>query len=184
MPKVSRPLVYTVLAAIAVYAVFLQMQPSPPVAKHLVRASSTAGAEANADGVTDADRSAHFPRYIGGKRDPFVAAVSTTHTRKNGDNWLLTGINSVNGVRTALVENSATGESVFLSIGDRWNGSRVVAIDPEFVELQNAFGQTIHMPFNEQDAAENTDSSSQAFPSLRAIRPLPPLPTPPATGTN
>ena len=111
---------------------------------------------ADPNGLLPADLKAHFPRYAGGTRDPFAPGVVIAHALpkpaaapagRAQTGWALTGINSVNGVASALIENSATGESVFLQPGDQWNGLRVVSIKSDRVLFRNALGHEDTLTF-------------------------------------
>jgi type II secretory pathway component PulC len=200
MPKISRPVVYTAVAAVALYAVFLNTQPDKPTAKYVSRVTKKTQTAAS-DDILPEDLKAHFPRYDGGARDPFVPGVvlarpSTSSSRtlsKGRSGWTLTGINSVNGVSSALIENGRTGESVFLQPGDRWNGLRVVAVKPDRVLFQNALGREDTLTFAQpsDDKAEAAGGTAvPAAPRLPGgglsvppypvtplrVTPLPPLP--------
>ena len=198
MPKVSRPVVYTALAAVAAYALVLNTQPDTATVRHTTQRVMTRTTQAaDPSGVLPADLSAHFPRYTGGARDPFAPGVvlprpkasapsaATARALSAQTGWTLTGINSVNGVSSALIENAATGESVFLQPGDRWNGLRVVSIKPDRVLFQNALGHQDSLTFAQppdEDSGKSGGPSVPALPALRlptAAAPLPPYPVSP-----
>jgi hypothetical protein len=193
MPKVSRPVIYTALAAVAAYALVLNTQPDKPTVKRVIHTTRTTQT-ADANGILPSDLNAHFPRYAAGSRDPFVAGVvlPRQHLVKAAapsplggarTGWALTGINSVNGVASALIENSATGESVFLQPGDRWNGLRVVSIKPDRVEFQNGLGRqdtlTFAQPPDDKTAAAGgvTVPTAPGLPGSALT--LPPYPVSP-----
>ena len=193
MPKVSRPVVYTALAALAAYALVLNTQPDTPTARRVVRTTRIVQT-ADPNGVLPEDLSARFSRYAGGKRDPFTPGVVLTRPKTVSASaghaqtgWALTGISSVNGVASALIENGATGESVFLQPGDRWNGLRVVSIRSDKVLFLNALGRTDTLTFA-QPADEKTGAAGAAPRSPSVGLSLPPYPvtplqvTPPASG--
>ena len=71
MAKISRPVVYTFVGAVAVYAVVLLTQPDAP-APHR-RPRHPRAATADAEPSRDADLAAHFARYHAGKRNPFLS---------------------------------------------------------------------------------------------------------------
>ena len=191
MAKVSRPIVYTVVGSLVVGAVVFLTQPDTPTTTKKLRTNRSASA--SADGISDADLKARFDRYKGGARDPFAAGVVANlpgmgvpgapllPTGKMG--WSLTGINEINGVKSALVENSVTKDSAYLKVGDTWNGLHVVAIQDETVQLQNALGQQTALTFasapDDKGASTAALASSgpvdPAVPSLSAIQPLPPI---------
>jgi hypothetical protein len=207
MAKVSRPIVYTVVGSLVVGAIVFLTQPDTPTAKK--RTLTSRSSSTSVDGISDADLKAHFDRYKGGVRDPFAAGVVANlpgmgvpgapaiPTGKSG--WQLTGINVINGVKSALIENAATKDSAFLKVGDTWNGLHVVAIQDETVQLTNAVGQQTSLTFaaapDDKSASVGVSGSSgpvdPAVPSLSAIQPLPPIgavdpsiATPSDTGNN
>ncbi|MGI4791551.1 MAG: hypothetical protein ACRYFS_22235 [Janthinobacterium lividum] len=201
MAKISRPAVYTFVAAVAVYAVVLLTQPDPP-APH-PRTHAVRHTEVAADGFLPEDLSAHFARYHSGKRDPFqsksagLRGAEAASGMKHGT-WTLTGINTINGVPNALIEDSVTGDSVFLKPGDRWQGLRVLSIGTDAVAFLNALGQQTHLAFRPLEAAAPEPGQGSTggpfhlqglgtvspFPvgpgNIRALPVLPPLGSPPA----
>jgi len=219
MPKVSRPIVYTALAAVAAYALFLNTQPDKPTTRRVSHTLLSARAS-DPNGILPADLNTHFTHYTGGKRDPFVPGVTVARLRVqkaaepptlsgSRTGWALTGINSVNGVRSALIENSATGDSVFLQPGDRWNGLRVAAIQSSSVLLKDGqgHGDTLTFAAPPDDGSGSTDTGTgsktgksggppslppypvaplpiRPLPGTTAQRPLPPLGVAPKTATN
>ncbi len=155
MAKISRPAVYTFVGAVAVYAWVILTQPDPPVPTHKTHAPRPAAP--GVDSFAAADASAHFARYQTVKKaglDPFLPhlpasaagpALHAAHPEQG--KWTLTGISSINGVSDALVENSDTGDSVFLKPGDRWRGLRVLSIGTDSVAFLNALGQQTSLTF-------------------------------------
>ena len=129
------------------------------------------------------DDTIHFPKYKGTARDPFIPAVVFDNptvggpgSLVNGSKWELTGINSVNGVVSALIENPETNESVFLQQGDSWHGLRVASISDDSINFVNALGQVTQMGFADQAPANSSQTIGAAnTPSVNQITPLPPL---------
>lgn len=172
MAKISRPIVYTLVGALGVYAWFLSTQ-NNTTATHRRRLISQAAQMPDANGILPSDYTVHFPRYSASKRDPFVPKVlGDTDVLGEGSNggWALTGINVVNGVRTAVVENNATNgtsnsspgvsdatstgvaadetnDCAFLKAGDRWKGLTVLSVAPDSVTFENEAGQETHLAF-------------------------------------
>ncbi len=182
MAKISRPAVYTAVAAVAVYAVVLLTQPDAPAPAH--KKHPARRARADADAFTAADLSAHFARYLGSKRNPFLsklpAAKPPPGAGERGE-WNLTGINIINGVPNALVENSATGDSVFLKPGDRWRGLRVISIGTDAVAFLNALGQQTHLAFRPLEAVPPAPGGREPgggfhLQGLGTVAPLAPMP--------
>jgi hypothetical protein len=106
------------------------------------------------------DESAHFPKYIGASHDPFIPGVAIDNPGTggagnlvNGKKWVLTGINSINGVTSAVMENTDTNlasgqnQSVFLQVGDTWDGMRVASITDDSVNLVNLYGKVTQLGF-------------------------------------
>jgi hypothetical protein len=185
MAKISRPVVYSFVGAAVVYAIVVLTQPDAPVTKHRVHVTSLVHAASDAT-FTDEDLAAHFARYSGGTRNPFLpalllgkAAASTVHAGPNG--WALTGINVLNGVPNALLENVKTNDSVFLKPGDGWQGLRVLSIGDDTVVFVNALGQQTHLSFNvtEKEPGTGPSGAGSPFRLPPGIGPLPPLPVGP-----
>lgn len=184
--KISRPAVYTLVGAVAVYAVVLLTQPDAPAPHRKVRAVRRASAGAEG-AVTQADLTAHFARYHAGKRNPFLSALPKAGPESapggvpggGRGEWTLTGINIINGVPNALVENGATGDSVFLKPGDRWRGLRVLSIGTDAVAFLNALGQQTHLAFRPLEAVAPAPGGRGAggfrLQGLGTVGPLPPL---------
>jgi hypothetical protein len=200
MPKVSRTIVWSIVAGITGIAVLWLTQPQTPTTTTHIRASHSAAAAGSTDGITQADLHAHFPRYTGTSRNPFAPLVAEA-TLPNGSSpsgftiagqggaqsgWSLTGIDTVNGVTSALVENGKTGESVFLHPGQHWQGFRVAALESNAVILTDPAGQQTRLAFittvpdsqkpTPGPTASTTAPGAASTPSMDSISPLPPMP--------
>lgn len=79
--------------------------------------------------------------------------------------WNLTGISTVNGVQTAVLENSSSKEVVFLRQGEVWNGHRLMSVDGTSVLFHTKEGRPIRVNF-----AEPADVKPAA---VTAVQPLP-----------
>lgn len=189
MAKISRPAVYTAVAAVSIYAVVLLTQPDAPTPTH--KRLTVRRARADADALSAADLSAHFARYHAGKRNPFLsklpAAKPPVGAAAGGGRgeWVLTGINIINGVPNALVENGATGDSVFLRPGDRWRGLRVLSIGTDAIAFLNALGQQTHLAFRSLEAVAPAPGAREPgggfhLQGLGTLAPLSPMPVGPA----
>lgn len=174
MAKVSRPMVYAVVAAVAVYAIVLVTEPEKPVGKPKKRSSLGAGLKAPA-GFLPEDLTAKFERYEGKSRDAFRPEILPKQSVMNAlpggrmpgtsgglfsalglrGSWNLTGINIVNGSRSALIENPTTGDSAFLKTGDQWNGLEVVDIEADTVVFLNSLGQRSQLKFVDPTVVED-----------------------------
>lgn len=178
MAKISRPAVYTFVGAVAIYAGVLLTQPDPPTTPR--KAHAVRRAKADADALRSDDLNAHFDRYVGGKRNPFLSGLPSGGGKAGASGvqgqWTLTGINILNGAASALVENGTTGESVFLRTGDRWRGLRVVAIGAGSVSFLNALGQRTHLAFKDLDPPAPAPGAPGGMAGASVYR-LPPLGT-------
>lgn len=187
MAKVSRPVIYTAVGAVVAAAIVFLTEPDPVKRHTHIRVTPTASAAP--DGFTPEDLNAHFVRYTGKRRDVFAPAVSPPKpaaarlaakppliTGQRGT-WTLTGINTVDGVTTALVENSAADDSVFLRAGDTWHGLHVLRIGGDAVVFQNALGQQTKLAF--ATTADDTANHAKTVAGAQANAPAPyalPLP--------
>lgn len=173
MAKVSRPMVYAVVAAVAIYAIVLVTEPEKPVGKPKKRSSLGASTKAPA-GFLPEDMTAKFERYEGKLRDAFRPEILPKQSVMNAlpggrmpgesglfsalglrGSWNLTGINIVNGSRSALIENPTTGDSAFLKTGDQWNGLEVVDIEADTVVFLNSLGQRSQLKFVDPTVVED-----------------------------
>jgi hypothetical protein len=156
--KVSRPIIYVAVLGAVAYAVVLLTEEKAPPKKPTTRVTAS-GPKAPV-GFTAADMTATFPRYASKDRNAFAPKVVAKKAAANAGMtppllppilttgvWTLTGINTVDGVASALLENSSTGETVFLKQGDIWSGLQVLAIEPEAIVLVNAQGKPTRLVF-------------------------------------
>ncbi len=174
MAKVSRPVVYAVVAAVAAYAVVLLTEPEKPASAPKKRSTLGAGTKAPT-GFLPEDMTAQFAPYSGKGRDAFRPEIvpkqavlnalpSSKPAKPSGlfsqlglrGSWTLTGINIVNGGRSALIENTTTGDSAFLKEGDSWNGLQVVTIETNTVVFLNTLGQRTQLKFEDPSDESST----------------------------
>lgn len=182
MPKLSKPVMWAIVALAGTVIWYLMPTQDTPTAS---RSARTAKIASKSDGISQADLDAHFPRYTGGKRNPFIPGVVNEAPGSQGSDsiaggksdWALTGINSINGDQTACIENSATSESVFLKKGQTWNGLKVVKIADSGVLFEDPLGQQTTLGFKAPAAEKNTASADQNAPTVAGVEPLPPLPS-------
>lgn len=177
MAKKVSPVVYVGAFAVVAYAVFVATDsPAPVTTKHkkVIRTAS-----AVAEGITPEDLTAHFARYTGKRRNAFEAlvtppsptapAASAQAQVPQQEQWSLTGISTLNGTTSALVENPATGDTAFLKRGDTWHGLTVTDIRADHVAFVNALGQHTNLGF----------ATTVADAGPKTSGPLPPLGTAP-----
>lgn len=192
MAKISRPIVYSALGAVVVYTIIVLTQPDAPVVKHKVRVTS-GHAQASADAFTDEDLKAHFARYAISDRNPFLPAllpgkdlakITKAVVAAAPSGWALTGVNVINGIPNALLENGKTSDSVFLQPGDRWQGLRVAEIGSDTVTFVNALGQQTHLGFRVEkeinpNGTAGPGGNGSPFHLPPGVGPLPPMPVGP-----
>jgi hypothetical protein len=188
-------MVYAVVVAVAIYAVVLLTEPEKPVGKPKKRTTLGAGVKAPA-GFLPEDMTAKFERYEGKSRDAFkpevlpkqsvITALPTVRPSASPANptnllsqlglrgsWTLTGINTINGTLSALIENPTTGDSAFLKTGDSWNGLQVVDIQPDTVVFLNSLGQRTQLKFVDpnDEAATTTPGAAPTAPGSTTVVP-------------
>jgi hypothetical protein len=158
MAKVSRPIIYTVVSAVIGYTAFTLTQPAPPKKAPKKTTTTAATQKVEDNGILPEDLKAHFKPYVlQHPRDVFLAGVVSTQKLPdaksgrlpNGANWVLTGIASIDNVKRALLENSATQDSVFLKVGDKWNNLRVLSVGDISVHFVDATGRQTALGFPE-----------------------------------
>ncbi|MFQ3586843.1 MAG: hypothetical protein SNJ76_04155 [Fimbriimonadaceae bacterium] len=157
MAKISRPIVYTAVLGAVAYGVVVLTEPDTPNRTTRPRPAATAPSNARtSDLIQPEDFSASFPRLLGAPRDsfrPLVVRASGTNPLAaarldavpaafaGGDpNWRYTGNASIDGVSVALLENDATGDGVFLRVGEAWKRSVLTAIEQEAIVLTGPGG--------------------------------------------
>lgn len=87
-------------------------------------------------------------------------------------NWFYTGCPATDGVRTALFENTATGESVYVKAGDAFKAARVQSVDVSTVVLVGPNGASASVPIVPFGETPGGGSKSGAVAS-NANAPLP-----------
>lgn len=159
MAKISRPVLYTAVFAVAVAAFYLTQDDggTPGVG---VRRKPTAKASAtDASGFTDEDRTARgkFVRVADAGKNVFLPIVAKATARSgtgkfvatNGippefaggeTGWSYTGNAEIDGKLYAGLQNSATGETVLLVRGQSWKRSSVSALGESGLTLTSTMG--------------------------------------------
>jgi hypothetical protein len=170
-------------ALVILVAVYLNWpQPDTHSAKRPVIVNVASSDQEDVD--PEDDTSVHFKRYEGSSRDPFIPVVAlnngqngSTDTVGGSGKWQLTGITTIDGQTTALVEDSSTQQGVTLKVGDTWNGLRVVSITDDNVNFVNSIGLPTQLGFAEPPAPTGALNgvTNPNTPSINQITPLPPL---------
>ena len=173
MPKISKQMqgMLALLAVVGGVAYVMSSGSDTPAATHKPHMKfGNTTTQADSSGILPEDLTAQFSRYPGGSRNPFMPVVNSTTALSGGGKssttWALTGIDTIDGVTTALVENSSTGDSVFLKAGDKWNGMRVTSIGSDSATFVDASGKVTQLsfPVNAPDTTEAGAAPSPQTP--------------------
>ncbi len=82
-----------------------------------------------------------------------------------GESWAYTGNAELDGVKSALLENTKTGEGVFLKVGENWKLLRVVSIKTEGLVVSGGENGEITIP-----VADDTGKSPAPLNTNPAVR--------------
>jgi hypothetical protein len=176
--KVSRPVVYGLVAAVGI-AGFLLTQPEEVRRKGAPRRTrATTAGPAAPDGFTELDRTAKFPRVTGSLRNVFVPLVRKEGveaglqrppnqfplaTTGSETPWVFTGTAVVDQAPRALVENPATGESLFVGPGDRVGLASIVQVGPTYLVARGRGGETVRL-----ELLQDLEDTGPDLPTLEA----------------
>ena len=128
---------------------------------------------------TKEDENAKFERISAATRNSFVPLVTKGMGGKLGidgipinftggeGSWTYTGNMTVDGIPNALLENSVSGDGVFLRPGQHWKTLRLIAVKDDSIELEGPDGSRKTVFF--ADKSLNVTSSSG-----NNLSPLPP----------
>lgn len=182
--KVSRPMLYTLLAALVVAAwVVASEDPSASKTK-----SAGVGARSRSSTketpFTEEDHKARYSRVNEPTKNAFKPIVARLTAAGGGvmapdavpadlaggdPNWFYTGTAIVDGVPTALMENRATLEGEFVKHGQAWKRAKVAQIGPDALVLTGATGRQYTLRLAMPSYDEVTGSP------IDGLRPLQPL---------
>lgn len=187
MPKISRPVVYTLVLGAVAYGVVVLTEPETRPAPKRPAAQAARPASAKGDLFTEQDYRAHFERLSGIPRNafrPLVArrgpgspdearldALPTSFTGGEA-NWRYTGNASLNGVRLALIENASTGEGVFLRVGERWKDAVLSAIEEEAIVMVGPFGEVRRIRLGEREIETVPPGPAAGTPVATGLAPV------------
>lgn len=158
-PKLSRPVIYGLVAAAGI-AGFVLTQPEEVRRKGAPRRGRAQAEAPLAAGFTEQDRTAKFPRVQGKVRNVFAPLVAKTSgedpslrppnqfplAMTGGKSpWVFTGTVVIDQAPRALVENPATGESLFVRPGDSVGLAKVVQVGPSFLVVAGATGDPVRL---------------------------------------
>ncbi|MCW5942974.1 MAG: hypothetical protein KIS66_12125 [Fimbriimonadaceae bacterium] len=159
MAKISRPVLYTGLFAVAVAAFYLTQPEGGGVGTASRRKPAAKASAKDASGFTEEDRTARgkFVRADGNGKNVFLPIVAKATARSgsgkfvatNGippefaggeTGWSYTGNAEIDGKLYAGLQNSATGETVLLIRGQSWKRSSVSALGESGLTLTSTMG--------------------------------------------
>ena len=184
--KLSRPVVYSLLGVVVLAAAYFLNEPTQSARKGR-SAAAKPKTTSKKDQFLPEDYDAKFTPVNWPVKDTFQPVVARKDTRSllsnpggipvefaGGDpNWVYTGEVSVDGSREALLENTLTGEGVFLRSGERWKNCAVVEIAGEKLRLEGPGGEVKTVTLGDRQAAVNPGAE---------LAPVNPAPGAPLTG--
>lgn len=194
MAKIPRYLYYLVGAAVALvlYTVLTAPETVPTRRANNTFAGGASRKKAD-DTYRPEDYTAKFPPVNVAPRDAFKPLVAKTTTTlavqptplapngipasfAGGDgNWVYTGNAEVDGVPNALLENTASQETVFLRPGERWKSLTLAGVTASAIELIGPTGQRRSVGIADETAATTqvaaTTPAGTAPGSLPAVTP-------------
>jgi len=171
-----------IVAAVVVIYVYATEE-TPVVAKKSGRPVSRASTVSKG-GFLPIDYTAKFDSVTSPAKNAFKPLVmktdirETVPTKDNGipiaftggePNWIFTGSATVDGTPNGLLENTSTGEGVFLVSGEHWKTSRVLTITKDEIVMQGPEGDARTIKMETEEASSDTRTAS--------VTPLP-LPMP------
>lgn len=186
MSLIKKPVFWVGVAAVAIAGFVLTAPEETPVAKapQLKPRKSTNKALA---AFTDEDFKAQFPRYQGGMTNAFRPLVlRRTGGLSGGEGaaneipleftggvagWVYTGSAEIDGIPTALLENRASGDGVFLRNGERWKSAVVIRITPTSMGMRGPSGDKT---FTLVDDAPVNQGGSTTMPEVAPVNVNPP----------
>lgn len=143
-------------------AAWTMMSGSPDAAKKTTKKTITPhSASAGTTVYTDADYKATYASYDGPLKNAFKPLIARRNTggdfgtgKENGvpaymaggsGDWIYTGTAVVDGVPTALIENTATGDGVYLNVGEHWKELAVEHIESDSIVIRSSDGETVSL---------------------------------------
>lgn len=169
--KKTSPLVWVgLVGALAGVYLWSSSGETPPAAATKKSSKSTSRSGSTGP-VTEADYKANFAPVRLASVDafkPLVTKPAVSETVKGQDlknkgmplsltggeaNWYFSGIAELNGQRQGLLENTTSGETVYVSPGDTFKAARVAAVDISAVVMIGPDGSRVTVPIVELGAA-------------------------------
>ena len=158
-----------------------------PIKKPVVKAKSTT--DKTKDNYKPEDYKASFAALKEEPKDsfkPLVAKITAGMTVGAGltdsavgmdltggeGNWIYTGNPELDGVRSALIENMTTGESVFLKVGDHWKLAMVKSIGTDSMVFVGNDGEPRTVKL--LDPSVNPQKGAKAPATVASVAPVQP----------
>jgi hypothetical protein len=187
MAKISRPILYTGLLALAAVAwVMTSEEPAKTKCKTIAKKAASTAKDKLGFLPEDYDPP-EFEPVLAGSASKFQPLVSRTQTASSlalapdavpaelagGDpNWVYTGTAEIDGKPTALLENRVTAESDFVNQGQKWKRSEVTQILPQSLILAGPSGRKIKLTLSNGEAVIGTGPGADRLASgFRPVNP-------------
>jgi hypothetical protein len=77
-------------------------------------------------------------------------------------NWYYTGMVELDGTKQALLENTVSGESVYVSPGETWKAARIASVDVSTLVMIGPDGARVDVPITEYGVAPGAVASAIA----------------------
>lgn len=176
MPKISRPVAYSLLGLVAVTA-WIMTGDQPAKTASTKKPMKKISSKLADGGFTEEDLNAHFEPVTAPSKNSFRPLVTKIKTGldagiapdavpaelADGDpNWVYTGTAEIDGRPTALLENRSTLESDFVSQGEKWKKAGVAQILPQGLILTSPSGKKYRLTLNNGEASIGINSQRYA----------------------
>ncbi|RYG26086.1 hypothetical protein EON82_04675 [bacterium] len=189
----TSPVVWVAIVAAAA-AAFILTAPSDTSSAATSTAKKTSKSRAKDDGLyTEADRMAKFASITTPVADVFnplvkkpilavkpptqpadPATAGSIDLRLTGGEagWYYTGLVELDGKRQALLENTKTGETMYVSAGEGWKAARVSNVDIEAVVLIGPDGTSARIPISQYGVAPGANPATAVATTKPSTQPL------------
>lgn len=184
--KPSRQMIYGAVAVLGIGG-FLLTQPEAVTRKGAPKRNSRGTSSApTTEGITEEDRTAKFARVSSPARNVFQPLVSKATTGNQANRspnefplsltggttpWYFTGTAIVNQVPRALVENTSTGEAIFVGVGDTVGLARIVQVGPSFLVASGKSGPGVRLDLLADVAPDEPDGPAPIPGSFAPVTP-------------
>lgn len=173
MAKVSKPTMYLLVLTVAVAIWFFTTDSSSTKSKSSAYKTKKVVKKDKETDLTDEDYKAKFASITTPARNIFAPLVSRSKGLRGSSGsidqgpmmippeltlgqatWTYTGMAEVDGVPTALVENSETQEGVFLKRGEKWKLATIYSISEDALVLSGPDGVRHTVKVSGSESAE------------------------------